>query len=29
MDKDDVELIQNILAGDEAAFSPLVKMYQK
>ena len=29
MEKDDVELIQNILAGDEAAFSILVKKYQK
>ena len=29
MEKDDVELIQNILAGDEAAFSVLVKRYQK
>ena len=29
MEKDDVELIQNILAGDEAAFSTLVKKYQK
>ena len=29
MEKDDVELIQNTLAGDEAAFSVLVKKYQK
>lgn len=29
MEKDDVELIQNVLAGDEAAFSALVKKYQK
>ena len=29
MEKDDVELIQNILGGDEAAFSTLVKKYQK
>ena len=29
MEKDDVELIQNILVGDEAAFSTLVKKYQK
>ena len=29
MEKDDVELIQNILAGDEAAFSTLVEKYQK
>ena len=29
MERDDVELIQNILAGDEVAFSTLVKKYQK
>ena len=29
MEKDDVELIRNILVGDEAAFSTLVKKYQK
>ena len=29
MEKGDVELIQNILAGDENAFSALVKKYQK
>ena len=29
MEKDDVELIYSILAGDEAAFSTLVKKYQK
>ena len=29
MEKDDVKLIYNILAGDEAAFSTLVKKYQK
>ena len=29
MEKDDVELIQNILSGDENAFSVLVKRYQK
>ena len=29
MEKDDVELIENILAGDETAFSTLVKKYQK
>ena len=29
MDKDDVELIQRVLSGDETAFSTLVKKYQK
>ncbi len=29
MERDDVELIYSILAGDEAAFSTLVKKYQK
>ncbi len=29
MERDDVELIYSILAGDEAAFSALVKKYQK
>ncbi|MCY3550906.1 MAG: sigma-70 family RNA polymerase sigma factor [Candidatus Poribacteria bacterium] len=29
MERDDVELINSILAGDEAAFSTLVKKYQK
>ena len=29
MEKDDVELIQSVLSGDEAAFSTLVKRYQK
>ena len=29
MEKDDVELIQSVLSGDEAAFSVLVKRYQK
>ncbi|MCG9134359.1 sigma-70 family RNA polymerase sigma factor, partial [Candidatus Poribacteria bacterium] len=29
MEKDDVELIQSILSGDENAFSTLVKKYQK
>ena len=29
MEKDDVELIQSILSGDENAFSILVKKYQK
>ena len=29
MERDDVELIQSILSGDEAAFSILVKKYQK
>ena len=29
MEKDDVELIQRILSGDENAFSILVKKYQK
>ncbi len=28
MEKDDVELIQSILSGDETAFSTLVKRYQ-
>ena len=29
MEKDDVELIQRVLSGDETAFSTLVKKYQK
>ena len=29
MEKDDVELIQSVLSGDEAAFSALVRKYQK
>ena len=29
MEKDDVELIQCVLSGDENAFSVLVKRYQK
>ena len=29
MEKDDIELIQRVLSGDEAAFSTLVKKYQK
>ena len=29
MEKDDVELVQSILSGDEAAFSILVRKYQK
>ena len=29
MEKDDIELIQRILSGDETAFSDLVKKYQK
>ena len=29
MEKDDVELIQSVLSGDENAFSVLVKRYQK
>ena len=29
MERDDVELIQSILSGDEAAFSILVRKYQK
>ena len=29
MEKDDVELIQRVLSGDEAAFSTLVEKYQK
>lgn len=29
MERDDVELIQSILSGDEAAFSILVNKYQK
>jgi len=29
MEKDDAELIQRVLSGDETAFSDLVKKYQK
>ena len=29
MEKDDVELIQSVFSGDEAAFSALVRKYQK
>ena len=29
MERDDVELIQSVLSGDETAFSILVKRYQK